>query len=70
MIFSTFYKISKCTDLRTTPIDQYFLGVEVRTTPFDQYFLGVGIKLKSALGLTRVSDAQVWKYPHFAGQLI
>ena len=29
-------------ELRTTPFDQYFLGVEVRSTPFDQYFLGFG----------------------------
>jgi hypothetical protein len=41
MIFCKIYKISKCTDLRTTPIEQYFLGIELRTTPFDQYFLGI-----------------------------
>ena len=43
MNFNQNLKISKCTDLRTTPIYQYFLGFEVRTTPFSQYFLGVGL---------------------------
>jgi hypothetical protein len=28
--------------VRTTPIDQYFLGVHLRTTPFHQYYMGVG----------------------------
>ena len=39
--FVKFSKILKCTDLRTTPIEQYFLGGHLRTTPFDQYFLGI-----------------------------
>jgi hypothetical protein len=29
--------------VRTTPFDQYFLGIEVRTTPFEQYFLDIGL---------------------------
>ena len=27
--------------MRTTPIEQYFLGIGLRTTPFDQYFMGI-----------------------------
>ena len=46
-----FTKISKCTDLRTTPIEQYFLGVQLRTTPFDQYYMGVALFKK----LTKLS---------------
>ena len=38
--FVKFSKILKCTDLRTTPIEQYFLGPHLRTTPIEQYFLG------------------------------
>ena len=41
MISFRIYQISKCTELRTTPIEQYFLGIDLRTTPFHQYFLGV-----------------------------
>ena len=38
-----FVEISKCTDLRTTPFYQYYMGVDLRTTPFGQYFLGIGL---------------------------
>ena len=31
----------KCTELRTTPFEQYSIGIGLRTTPFSQYFLGV-----------------------------
>ena len=41
----TFLKILNCTDLRTTPFDQYSMGVDLRTTPIEQYFLGFGINL-------------------------
>ena len=41
IVFSCFVKI-RLKKVRTTPIDQYFLGVTLRTTPFDQYFLGIG----------------------------
>ena len=43
MIFCRIYQILKCTDLRTTPFEQYFLGGDLRTTPFYQYYMGVGI---------------------------
>ena len=41
----------KCTELRTTPFEQYSIGIGLRTTPFSQYFLGVDF-FKSALNLT------------------
>ena len=43
MIFQNFAEISKCTDLRTTPIEQYFLDLGLCTTPIEQYFLGFGL---------------------------
>jgi hypothetical protein len=39
----TFSKISKVTELRTTPFDQYFLALDLCTTPIYQYFLGVAL---------------------------
>ena len=32
--FVEFIILQKCTESRTTPIEQYFLGLHLRTTPF------------------------------------
>ena len=50
-------------ELRTTPFDQYFLGVEVRSTPFNQYFLGFCKIDKKCVELDQGSkDAQGLKF--------
>ena len=41
-----FTKFLKCTDLRTTPFDQYSTDIDLCTTPIYQYFLGVDIFFK------------------------
>jgi hypothetical protein len=43
MILFKFIKFIKCTELRTTPFDQYSMGVKVCTTPIEQYFLGIDL---------------------------
>ena len=67
--FVEFIKFAKCTDLRTTPFDQYFLGTKVCTTPFDQYSMGVGLFEYLKVRWTRVAKIKKCVPPHLTSIL-
>ena len=69
--FRLLIDFSKCTNLRTTPIEQYFLGIDLCTTPIEQYFLGFGLfqnwpnRVELALQKNKSAYHPVW--PVFSG---
>ena len=61
------------TELRTTPFDQYFMGLDLRTTPIEQYFLGflTFTDFLKCVGLDQhFGTHRGLKIAIFAGQLI